>query len=299
MRFILLILAVAWVWACGKGHTIVGERMKLSEAFIITIKYNKKKIIKDFYKKDVVAPLANIKTSLSSTVRSAATSLKDYKKKINEDGLKNTITNTSKNAYKSAISKVKSIPASVVALEDTPKRLKDGVQVFIDQAQKDFRAKKSDKEKTYYVLTILSYTTVFLASAYGGYSLPDKDIALFGIGGHRNFFTHSVVPALLVALLVKFMIRVIDEIFIKTKNAGRRALAVIKNHLMLIIGGFSTGVAVHLLEDGILEPSGTIRGPGFNTFISGTTLDDQAYLVVNGLFSTIFGKKAVSGMISR
>ena len=173
------------------------------------------------------------------------------------------------------------------------------MEVFIDQAQKDFHAKKSDKEKTYYVLTLLSYTTAFLVSAYGGYNIPDKDIALFGIGKHRHFLTHSFVPAMIVALLAKFMIRVIDEIYIKTKAAGQRMLAVIKNHLAIIIVGFSAGVAVHLLEDGILEPSGTIRGPGFNTFISGTTIDDQAYLVVNGLFSTIFGEKAVSGVISR
>ena len=119
MRFILLTLAVAWVWVCSKGQTIVGERMELSEAFIITAKYHKKKIVKDFYEKDL-APIALMPLATVKELR------RSYREKIKKDGLKNTLSSTTTDIYKSAIRKVKSIPAAVVALKDTPKKLKKG-----------------------------------------------------------------------------------------------------------------------------------------------------------------------------
>lgn len=90
-----------------------------------------------------------------------------------------------------------------------------------------------------------------------------------------------------------FLLRIINEVEAKLdeNDESKVTLQFLKNNLMAIAAGTAIGVSAHLIQDGIFEPSGTIRGPYFNSFVKGTLLDDQAFLIINAFFASLFGKE--------
>lgn len=255
--------------------------MDLAASFIETIKHDKSNIVRDFIKKDLKALFSGIGTSGASIVKLPRVA----GKKIRENGVKGACISTKKHIF-----------ACGIAAKEVPKRCKKAFHIFFVQIRRELDNKKSSKEKSAYILKMLSYFTSFIVGIYLGRALPDQDIKYLGIGKHRNIFTHSIVPLVCIKMLTKFMFRVIDAVYVKVSDndRGKSALAIIRNSLGAMAGGVSVGMAAHLLRDGVFEPSGTIRGPGFNTFISGTTLDDQAFLIVNSFFACLLSKTFIS-----
>lgn len=129
---------------------------------------------------------------------------------------------------------------------------------------------------------------VFALFAYLGFSVPDLDISLLGIGQHRNFMTHSVGPALLFSLLVKLGIRFVNRI---------QANYPVENEWLLFIQsilktsqiGFTVGIASHLAKDLLFDGSQTIRGLGPRSAIPDILRQnyrfDNGYLAANVLAS--------------
>ena len=110
-----------------------------------------------------------------------------------------------------------------------------------------------------------------------GAGLPDLDITVFGVGAHRYFLTHSVLGAFLVQQFLQRMVR---------GGIGR-----------VLAGGTGAGIALglggHLVSDGSFgwldgEKSVQFGIPGLTdmgSLISGTLVDDNLYLLGNGLWA--------------
>lgn len=260
--------------------------MEMYMVFIEIIRNDMGKIVRGFIREDLKPLLAGIVKLPMAFARG----LRDAGKKIRKDRIKETCRSTKEHVFTSA----------TTVKKEFLKRCKESFPPFFNKIKQELD-KKSGKERSVYILRVLLYFTSFLGGIYLGQAIPDQDIKYLGIGNHRNVFTHSVVPLICIKLLAKFMFRVVGAVYAKVGDdvRGKDTLVLIRNNLGAIAGGVSVGIAAHLLQDGILEPSGTIRGPGFNTLISGTTLDDQAFLVVNSFFSCLFGRTFVTSSFHR
>lgn len=150
-----------------------------------------------------------------------------------------------------------------------------------------------------FILKIIMYATAAICGASLGYKVPDVDISVLGIGKHRNILFHSSLTAFAsrkaCRAVLNTFVRITEDIssHCLLTDEEKARLAVAQKILASAVGGANLGmclgVTTHLWQDGILEPSGTIRSPWFNTFVSGTTLDDQAWLVANGFVSAVLG----------
>lgn len=126
---------------------------------------------------------------------------------------------------------------------------------------------------------IISYYLVRI-----GYYTPDLDIKLWGIGSHRHFSTHSIIPLLGVIFGFKVIKRVgkyIYSLLPQNKNQIWQDLKNFGEQLKFIPKAYSLGLGLHLAEDLFIDGSQSIRGPWGGTFIKGTYLDDDAYIAMN------------------
>ena len=126
---------------------------------------------------------------------------------------------------------------------------------------------------------VISYYLVRL-----GYYTPDLDIKLWGIGSHRHFSTHSIIPLLGIILGIKVIKRVgkyIYSLLPQNKNQLWQDLKNFGEQLEFIPKAYSLGLGLHLAEDLFIDGSQSIRGPWGGTFIKGTYLDDDAYIAMN------------------
>ncbi|ACY49766.1 hypothetical protein Rmar_2908 (plasmid) [Rhodothermus marinus DSM 4252] len=118
-----------------------------------------------------------------------------------------------------------------------------------------------------------------------GAGLPDLDIAVLGIGAHRYFLTHSALGA--------FFVRQ----FLRRMTGGGIGRAV--------VGGAGAGMALglggHLVIDGsfgLLDGQKSVQFgiPGLTdmgSLLSGTLVDDNLYLLANGLWALIMARDMV------
>ena len=118
---------------------------------------------------------------------------------------------------------------------------------------------------------------VFLISAIIGFivfwGFPDLDIAILGIGRHRNFLFHSIIVPIILAKLFLSKREVISSF--------------IKNGVII---GSSISIGIHLLID-VFQPK-SVDFILVSTLIKGTLLDDKIWLGINGLVGLIIGQKA-------
>ena len=140
-------------------------------------------------------------------------------------------------------------------LKNLPKIIKSEINSFVENINS---MSKSE------LVIFIAKALVLIASAYFGYSIPDLDITLFGIGFHRHFLTHSVFPVLGVALIGKLIKRFSSHM---RKNCEEGDLD-IKNGLHemdgfidAITNGVALGVSLHLSQDLFIDGPQTIRGP--------------------------------------
>ena len=118
-----------------------------------------------------------------------------------------------------------------------------------------------------------------------GFSAPDLDISLLGIGNHRFFFFHS---ALGLAVLCHF--------FNKWQEAATCSPQFIKNAFGKVVGTllgtYAVGVGVHLMID-TFQPKAVIF-PFFGSLVDGTLVDDNIWLLGNSLWAFKIGRDVFS-----
>lgn len=249
----------------------------LGQATTYVIRNDMSEIMNDFFKHDVVL---FTKSSLKSVSKLLKLPI-DLVQITKRDGIKETVLNLAK--------KSKDLSFFIIKL---PGRLKLATNDLIMYILLELELAETKKEQTLFILKFFSYLSSFIIGTVLGNSIPDKDIKIFGIGKHRNILTHSIIILIAIKLLAQFSSRFLDKInFHYSEESDEYELfQVIKNNIAAIAFGTSLGLAGHLLIDGTLQPSGTIRGPGFNSLLMKGTIDDQCFLVINSFFSTLIGK---------
>jgi hypothetical protein len=129
-----------------------------------------------------------------------------------------------------------------------------------------FIALPKDKKIEVVAITLLT-PTIFFATAgdsniEGG--LPDADIAVGGIGAHRNIISHSILIGLGVEFTGRFGILVLsrmrDRLPDNPHPAWNRVYLFLDNNKELAIASMWAGLGMHLLKD-----SGLITG-GFKPY---------------------------------
>lgn len=118
------------------------------------------------------------------------------------------------------------------------------------------------------------------AGALRGYAFPDVDIKLFGIGMHRFWLLHSALAAWVLREFVTYA----------DKSKLPRPLGKI---LAATGSGAALGIGIHLVKDGSFglfdgQKSVVFGIPGLwtkGTLIEGTLVDDNIWLLVNGLWA--------------
>ena len=119
---------------------------------------------------------------------------------------------------------------------------------------------------------------------YMGYSVPDLDITLMGIGSHRHFATHSIIPALIAIIGYKGIgrfLRFLDTLLPENRNLLWRKIISFYHEASCVPTAFAAGIGLHLAQDLFIDGSQSIRGPWGGTFIKDTYLDDNAFLSLN------------------
>lgn len=117
-----------------------------------------------------------------------------------------------------------------------------------------------------------------------GYSFPDMDISLLGIGNHRFFLFHSALG--LVALRYFY-----KQWLLKT-NDDRLTSRVTKKVSGMILGTYALGVGIHLAVD-VFQPK-SIVFPFFGSLIDGTLIDDNIWLLGNSLWAFKIGHDIIT-----
>jgi len=140
-------------------------------------------------------------------------------------------------------------------------------------------------------LSLIVLPASFTLEALGfftGLTLPDIDITLLGIGGHRNWFTHSALPP--------YMLNSIFSKVLSTREEQRHQSATVKlmSELIRMLGapllaGYCYGTGIHLMLDAVTPKD--IVGFPIGSLLSGGTMVDSAYLFANGLACFDLGNK--------
>lgn len=207
-----------------------------------------------------------------------------------------------KSAFESFIKIIKNIHNRGIAqlvkelwgvLSGLPSKLRDMIKSNIESLKT-----MSNKELLVSVVKTAITTIIFLSVGYVGYSIPDLDISLVGIGSHRNWLTHSIVPVLFVSLSSKLLIRFLERAKKRHSKGDAdtvEAFRIIQKGLNTLSVSFAFGVSVHLLQDALLDNPQTVRGPWERNqipdFLRTNYRFDDGYLVANGLLAMNSVKK--------
>lgn len=208
----------------------------------------------------------------------------------------NNIYGTIKSAFKSFINILKNIYNKGITqslkvfwevLSALPSKLRTMIESNIDSLKS-----MSNKELLLSILKTAITTTIFLSAGYVGYNVPDLDISLMGIGSHRHWLTHSIIPVLFVSLGSKLLIRFLEKAKERHSKGDAdtiEALRVIQKGLNTLSVGFAFGVSAHLLQDALWDNPQAVRGPWERNqipdFLRTDYRFDDGYLVANGLFA--------------
>lgn len=156
----------------------------------------------------------------------------------------------------------------------------------------DFIVAPREKQVEIVAITILTLIIFYLSA--GGFDfeggLPDSDIAISGIGNHRNYFSHSILIGLGVEFTGRFGILTLNQIKKCLPNPHHKSwdlvFGFIDNNKELGIAAMWLGIGCHLLKD-----SGIITGgikPYSDLPFSMPMETHQGMFAANGFASTIF-----------
>lgn len=235
---------------------------------------------------------------------------------LTQDELKDIFTDSVKLAARSTYeSKKKSIKATGAWLAKTYDRYnKDGVLNSINTdaiKTKDYLLALPQKSQQMYqtfvqlkkqdqteVIAIIVFTLSIFFVAGGGLDMeggiPDTDIALGGIGMHRNILSHTILAGLTVEFAARFMIKILDRLHNRLPENHHivwdRVNAFIEKNKELGIAAMWFGIGAHLLKD-----SGIIVGnvkPYVGIPGSMPIEAHQGLFAANGVVSSMFGIRA-------
>ncbi len=125
----------------------------------------------------------------------------------------------------------------------------------------------------YTKMAVLVPTGLFSLSA--GFAFPDKDISLLGIGNHRFFLFHS-------GIAVWMMRKVYEAQLARAGDSSLLRDRVVNKIVGVAASAAAFGVGCHLFVD-ILQPK-SIVFPFLGSLVQGTLIDDDLWLLANGLW---------------
>ena len=130
---------------------------------------------------------------------------------------------------------------------------KERIESFKSFASDLVRDFKTDKRGfTRKVAHVAIFSTAALAYA-GGFDLeggaPDADLK-FGIGHHRNIFTHTILLPLFLEFSIRFILNIAEEM-VKEGHGGiwKKLYDFKKEYSDTLIGGMWFGAMLHLMKD--------------------------------------------------
>lgn len=124
----------------------------------------------------------------------------------------------------------------------------------------------------------------------GGFSAPDLDISLLGIGYHRYFLFHSAIG---LAVLRYFYRQWLQGQQCPAGPLGRAA----NKAAGAALAGLSMGVGLHLMID-VFQPKAVIF-PFFGSLVDGTLVDDNIWLMGNSLWAFKIGHDIITLTFAR
>lgn len=163
------------------------------------------------------------------------------------------------------------------------------------QAINHFKALSKQDKVQILVQLILGFTIFSLAAggidADGG--IPDLDLAIWGIGGHRSFFTHSIIAGLSIEFVGRFLLEIVklirDRLPENHHPAWVKIFSVIDSYSETAISAVWLGIGTHLIVD-----SSLLVG-GFKTYshlpVAMSAFSQKIVFAANGAASIIFATK--------
>lgn len=119
-----------------------------------------------------------------------------------------------------------------------------------------------------------------------GYFTPDLDIAILGIGGHRNWAFHSAIPV----WLIKKVSCLLNKVDSNDNSKRSKAVAVLQKYVGApLVAGYSFGVGTHLIIDSLNVKD--VVGFPTEYLLSGGNVLDRVWLFGNGLICFSIGKE--------
>lgn len=180
--------------------------------------------------------------------------------------------------------KLKAAPAQFMEI---PGKFRFAVKGLITQLEEDLSALPPD-QRSLYLIRLASYTASALGGAYLGNSAPDQDIALLGIGKHRNALFHSALSAMTIRLAIRFLERAVRELLSSGYIDGGEMAQTAQTCFQISRFGVSLGVGTHLMVDGSWQGSKAVLfGDEMGSLIDKTLVDDRAWLLLNGFVSSL------------
>ncbi|MBC7537438.1 MAG: hypothetical protein H7281_01350 [Bacteriovorax sp.] len=153
-----------------------------------------------------------------------------------------------------------------ILIPETKKRITD----FLDNISRDYSLLESDEERGKYILKLIAYSSIFILAFQAGAEFPYPSI-------QRNYLTKSLLPVLMINGSLLVMNRLLEQVEKKiTDNSN--ALSVtseIRNFINVINQGFSSGMTLQMVADGVAKTSINPKNK----------LDRLVHSTVLGLFS--------------
>lgn len=182
-----------------------------------------------------------------------------------------------------------------------PGRLKKAARFAADQVRSDLV--KNPDNVALYIASLCSLTV----GLYIGNESPDTDWHLnkLGlnewVGGHRNIFFHSALTSAVLLLMGRYLMRLSANAAqnLPPSSAESNFCKFLSVQLSLMTTGAVVGVGIHTVFDGTLDGDKSVENPFAGTFVYGTIIDDNAWLVFNGVLSILHGKDVHLGPVPR
>jgi len=168
----------------------------------------------------------------------------------------------------------------------------NGLPTKTKKIYSDFIVAPKEKQIETVAITVLTLIIFYLSAGgvdfEGG--LPDADIAISGIGNHRNYFSHSILIGLGVEFTGRFGILTLNQIKNHLPNPHHKSWDLVYDFIdknkELAVAAMWLGIGCHLLKD-----SGIITGgikPYSDLPFSMPMEAHQGMFAANGVASTIF-----------
>ncbi|MDD4974379.1 MAG: hypothetical protein PHY93_08495 [Bacteriovorax sp.] len=152
-----------------------------------------------------------------------------------------------------------------ILIPETTKKITD----FLDNISRDYSMLETDEERGKYILKLVAYSSVFVLAFQAGIDFPYAR-------KQRNFLTKSLLPIMMINGSLVVLNRLIEQLEMKMSNA--EALGVtseIRNFINVINQGFSSGMTLQMIADGVAKTSAFPKNK----------LDKLVHSTVLGLFS--------------